>query len=71
MKLTRQFLSDKEMEMVKRSNLRKQDYLVVAARGMINKGTLDDVLRRSFKSYLEGELRIRVNVWVMQLRHLD
>jgi hypothetical protein len=71
MKLTRQFLSEEETEMVKRSTMRKQDYLVVAARGMINKGTLDDVLRRSFKAYLEGELRIRVYVWVMQLRHMD
>ena len=71
MKLTRQFLSDKEVEMVKKSTMMKQDYLVVAARGMINKGTLDDVLRRSFKAYLEDEMRIRVYVWVMQLRHMD
>jgi hypothetical protein len=69
--LTRQFISDKEMEMMRRSTTGKQDYLVVAARGMINKAALDDVLRRSFKNYLEDEMKVKIHVWIMQMRHLD
>ena len=29
------------------------------------------MLRRSFKTYLEDELKININVWMMQLRHMD
>ena len=71
MQLTRQFLSEKEMEMAKRIVLGKQDYMVTAARGILYKTALDDMLRRSFKTYLEDELKININVWMMQLRHMD
>ena len=71
LQLTRQFLSEEEMEMTKKSSMGKQDYMVVAARGMLNKTTLDDVLRRSFKKYMEEEFKIKINVWVMQIRHMD
>ena len=71
MQLTRQFLSEKEMEMAKRIVLGRQDYMVTAARGILYKTALDDMLRRSFKTYLEDELKININVWMMQLRHTD
>ena len=67
MQLTRQFLSDKEMEIANRIVLGKQDYMVTAARGILYKTALDDMLRRSFKMYLEDELKININVWMMQL----
>ena len=50
MQLSRQYISEKEMEMMKRTLAGKQDNLVCAARGMIYKASLDDVLRRSFKT---------------------
>jgi hypothetical protein len=71
MQLTRQYMSDKEMEIMKRATAGKQDNMIVAARGMTYKTPLDDVLRRSFKTYLEEELRVKIHVWIMQLRHLD
>ena len=71
MQLTRHFLSEKEMEMAKRIVLGKQDYMVTAARGILYKTALDDMLRRSFKMYLEDELKININVWMLQLRHMD
>jgi hypothetical protein len=71
MHLTRQYMSDKEMEIMKRATAGKQDNMIVAARGMTYKTPLDDVLRRSFKTYLEEELRVKIHVWIMQLRHLD
>ena len=71
MQLTRQYMSDKEVEIMKRALVGKQDNMIVAARGMTYKTSLDDVLRRSFKAYLEEEMRVKIHVWIMQLRHLD
>ena len=71
MQLTRQYMSDKEVEIMKRALDGKQDNMIVAARGMTYKTSLDDVLRRSFKAYLEEEMRVKIHVWIMQLRHLD
>jgi hypothetical protein len=66
---TRQLLSTKEVEMVKKGMDGKQDYVIVAARGLMRIGGIDDVLRRSFKNYLEAELKINVYVWITHLRH--
>jgi hypothetical protein len=69
--MTRQLLSQKEYDMVLKGMVRKHDYLVVAARGLTRIGGIDDIMRRSFKSYLEEELKINVFVWIVSIKHAD
>jgi hypothetical protein len=69
--LSRQFMSEKEMKMIKKGMDRRQDFMVVAARGLTRMNGIDDVIRRSFKAFLAMELRIQVYVWILSIRHND
>ncbi len=69
--LMRQMMSATEVGMMVRAVKKNQDFVVVAARGLMRSSMLDDVLRRSFKSYLEHELGIKMYVWMMSIRHND
>jgi hypothetical protein len=69
--MTRQLLSSEEVKMIKKGMEGRQDFLVVAARGLMRIGGIDDVMRRSFKNYLEEELKINVFVWITTIRHTD
>ena len=69
--LSRQFLSEKELEMAYKCVEMKQDLMLVAARGLLRQNHMDDVLRRSFKRCLENELGIKVYVWIVTIRHND
>jgi hypothetical protein len=69
--MTRQLLSSAEVKMIKKGMEGRQDFLVVAARGLMRIGGIDDVMRRSFKNYLEEELKINVFVWITTIRHTD
>jgi hypothetical protein len=71
MQLTRQLLSAKEMGMIKKGMTNKQDYFIIAARGMMRIGVIDDMIRRSFKAYRENELKINVSVLITSIRHSD
>ena len=67
--LTRQFLSDKEAELLIRAETTNLDITLLMARRLTKKTELDDLIRRSFKSTLESILKCEVFVWVNTIRH--
>ncbi len=69
--LSRQMMTASEMLMLIKASNKKQDFAVLAARGMIKSSVLDEILRRSFRGFIENELGIKVFVWMMSIRHND
>ena len=45
--MTRQMLSGCEVSMFKKAAMKQQDYVVVAARGLLKSSMLDDILRKA------------------------
>ncbi len=69
--LSRQMMRANEMSMLIRASIKRQDFAVAAARGLLKSSVLDDILRRSFQGFLENEIGVKVMVWVMSIRHPD
>ena len=67
--LTRQFLSDKEAELLMLAETSPLDITLLMARRLTKKTELDDLIRRSFKTTLESILQCEVFVWMNTIRH--
>ena len=69
--LSRQMLSEVEMRMALNATTTRQDYALVAGRGMVRVSAIDDILRRSFQAFLDHEVRLKTHVWIAAIRHND